>query len=299
MPCLISMTGFGRAEGASELGSFVMEIKSINHRFLELHINLPRDLAALELPLTRIVREKLTRGKVDVFVRWNPSPDLQPRTEFNQSILQHYNLETCRIAKELGRENETVSLEYLLGLPGTTENQSVSIDQTALFALAPETLLRALDVITAERRREGEALDAEIRNRLTQLENLRVAVEARREEVIAIYRDRLRKKAAEWAQMANIQLDPGRLEAEVLLFADRSDVTEELVRLQAHIAAFYAALDGANSEAQGKSLEFLTQELLREANTLASKSRDTSITTSVLGMKNEIEKIREQILNVE
>jgi uncharacterized protein (TIGR00255 family) len=292
----MSMTGFGTAEKQSELGVFSVEIKSVNHRFLEPRVYLPRDFSALELPLTRIVKDRLGRGKVDASVRWTPSPERQPKARFNSEMVRQYDASVREMASLLERD-EKVSLEFLLQLPGVMETSSTDEDATPLAELAASALGAALDALIEDRRREGAVLEQEILSRLDNLATLASEVEARREVVTEAYREKLRKKAEEWAQSASIQIDPGRLEAEVLMFAERSDITEELVRLRTHVEAFRALF--AASGPQGKPMEFLTQELLRESNTIASKSRDTAIGSAVLTMKNEIEKIREQILNVE
>lgn len=304
MTPLMSMTGFGRAEAESPLGTCVVEIKTVNHRFLEPRVYLPRDLAALEIPLTRRIKERLARGKVDVGIRWTPAPETAPQMRFNEKLFQDYHVRIHRLAAHVG-ESCCVPIEYILELPGVSEKTSPEIDEGAIEALLAEALDKALDSLTDERAREGQALANEIAHRLDALDALREKIDQHRGAVVAAYRERLEKKAEEWAQDARISVEPGRLEAEIMLFADRADVTEELVRLQTHIQAFRDMLDGAEqaaasqAESRGKPMEFLTQELLRETNTIASKARNTELTAHVLAMKNEIEKVREQVLNVE
>ncbi|HUT26402.1 MAG TPA: YicC/YloC family endoribonuclease [Sumerlaeia bacterium] len=294
-----SMTGFGAAEGSSELGSMRMEVKSVNHRFLEPRIRLPRELGDLELPMMRIIREKLQRGKVDVNVHWTPAPAYIPRLAFNQTVLRRYRDEIAALAEPLDMNGE-VSLEYLLALPGVADTDTPEVHEPQLLALASDTLEQALNALIAERRREGASLEEELASRLDQLDQARKDIDQRRVEVVDAMRARLAKKAEEWAQSLSIQIDPDRLEGEVLLFAERADITEELVRLRAHIEAFRRLLASSpERESQGKPMEFLSQELLREANTIASKCRDTTVSSLTLGIRNEIEKIREQVQNVE
>ena len=293
-----SMTGFGRAAKTSETGGFVMEIKSVNHRFLDSRIYLPRDLSSLEIPLSKILKKRLARGKVDVSVQWTPAADYLPRLEFDRELLKHYQTEIVNLAQPLRCEDQ-VPFEYLLSLPGVSEKKTPDLDLGPVLDLASETLGEALDALVAERGREGEALRQDLAERLDNLETNRAAIEERREEVVEAFRARLKKKAKEWAASVSVQMDEGRLETEILLFAERSDVTEELTRLAVHIVAFRKDLEAEDGEPKGKPLEFLTQELLRETNTIASKARDTDILSRVLEMKNEIEKIREQIMNVE
>ena len=297
MTSIMSMTGFGQAERTSDLGTFAIEIKSVNHRHLELKAYLPREMAHLELAMQRAAKARLGRGKVDISVRWVPSATYIPKVSFNRALVLHYQSELANVATPLQREDK-VSFEFLLNLPGVMERETALPDEDALTALAIGALDEALDNLIVQRKREGEALEDELRMRLDKLEQMRSYIESRREDVIVAYRERLMKKAEEWAQMGSVAIEPGRLETEVLLYAERSDITEELVRLKAHLEAFHGLLDNP-TEPQGKPIEFLTQELLRETNTVASKTRDLAIGTTVLEMKNEIEKIREQSLNVE
>jgi uncharacterized protein (TIGR00255 family) len=293
-----SMTGFGRAEATSEAGTITVEIKSVNHRFLDSRVHLPREMAAFEIPLLRTVKERLGRGKVDVSVRWAPSAAYVPRLHFNASLLTLYQEEIRTLARRSDCDGE-VGLEYLLGLPGVAEKETPDVEQAAMLELTSSALAAALDTLVAERKREGSALLSDFLTRLDVLEAMRKQVEERRVEVTDLFRTRLAKKAAEWAKAASVQIDSGRLETEVLLFAERSDISEELTRLDAHIAAYRQNLSGKAPGPHGKPLEFLTQELLRETNTIASKARDLSIASATIEMKNEIEKLREQVMNVE
>ncbi|MFW6303538.1 MAG: YicC/YloC family endoribonuclease [Candidatus Sumerlaeota bacterium] len=293
-----SMTGFGRAEGCSEPGSLTVEIKSVNHRFLDARVHLPRDLSLLEIPLVKQVKSRLERGKVEVSVKWFPSPEMTGGVTFNQNLVARYEADVDHIAAFLHREEEKVSLEYLLSLPGAIEKESNEDLSQAVGELAAEVLEKALDALVAEREREGVPLADEISSRLDALQKYQETVAERRQEVVDAYRERLTKRAGEWAQSASVELDKGRIESEILVFVERSDIQEELVRLEAHIQAFRDLLV-EERPSKGKPMEFLTQELLRETNTIASKGRDTSINSLVLEMKNEIEKIREQVMNIE
>ena len=293
-----SMTGFGRAEKTGEQGSFAVEVRSVNHRFLDPRVHLPRELASLEIPLLKTVKARLARGKVEVSVRWTPAEDYVPRLRFNPAILARYRTEIANLAPESG-EGSPVSLEFLLGLPGVSDKEAPETDQTQLFELAGSALSEALDALVAEREREGQALRAEFHGLLDGLKARREEIAARRDEVVEAYRAKFQKKAEEWAASASVQIDAGRLETEVLLFAERSDISEELARLAAHLTAFRENLEGENAGPRGKTMEFLTQEILRETNTIASKARDTAIASLTVELKDEIEKIREQAMNVE
>jgi uncharacterized protein (TIGR00255 family) len=293
-----SMTGFGRSEVTTPLGVFCVEIKAVNHRFLDARVHLPREFSALEIPMLKTVKDRVGRGKLEVLVRWTPAGGTAFLQRFNRPALEVYQRDLREMAQSLGHADGP-SFEFLLGLPGVAEKEFSLFDSPELLEQAQQALNEALDELLAERLREGRALVLEFLERLDALERLRLRVEERQPEVTEAYRARLDKRAEEWAKMASVELDKIRLETEVLMFAERADVREELVRLNTHLAAFRQMLDLEDDKSQGRQMEFLCQELLREANTIASKARDTAIISSVLEMKNEIEKIREQIMNIE
>jgi len=298
MSPLKSMTGFGRADLSSDIGSFAVEIKAVNHRFLDARIHLPRELSSLEIPLLKTLKSRLGRGKVEVSVRWTPSGHAVARMRFNRELLREYQAELALRAVPL-RPEDAVPFEYVLSLPGVAEKDAPQVDQEEILKLADDALVQALDILVAEREREGVVLERELLLRLDNMASMRTQIEEQSGEVVEAFRQRLAKKAAEWAEATSLQVEGGRLETEVMMFAERSDITEELTRLAAHLEAYREAMAADDDAPRGKPLEFLTQELLRETNTIASKARDTSILSTVLAMKHEIEKIREQVMNVE
>lgn len=298
MSPLNSMTGFGQAELENALGRFRVEIKSVNHRYLESRIHLPRNLSHLEMELTKTLKAALHRGKVDASVWWQPAETQLPKVHFNPQMLAYYDEQLREAGAEAGL-NAEVSLEYLLGLPGVCQEDQAPREEDELAQALADCLQEALKKLQDERRREGQQLEEELAGRLEVLEKTAGAIEERREVVQKKYRDRLLKKVEEWTRETGSPVEPGRMESEVLFVAERADITEELVRLTAHIQAFREKLGEGSGGPVGKPLEFLSQELLRETNTIASKSRDTDIASDTLRMKNEIEKIREQVMNVE
>jgi len=292
------MTGFGRAEVATSLGVFCVEITAVNHRFLDARVHLPREFSPLEIPMLKTVKDRVARGKIEVLVRWTPAGGMTQLQRFNRQTLEAYQHDLREMAQTLGWADGP-SFEFLLGLPGVAEKEFSPSDNPELLEQAQQALNAALDELLAERAREGRALVLEFLERLDQLERLRARVEERQPEVTEAYRLRLEKRAEEWGKLASVELDKVRLETEILLFAERADVREELVRLSTHLAAFRQMIEMEDDKSLGRQMEFLCQELLREANTTASKARDTVIISAVLEMKNEIEKIREQIMNIE
>lgn len=293
-----SMTGFGAAESESPIGRLSIEARSVNNRFLDISLRLPRDFNALEMNLRALIKDYLSRGKVDLTIKWRISPEMAPRMEINEDALEDYARQIRAIQQRLG-DNAPLPLAYLLELPGVTGGAlSSQIEEEAMWAALREVAVEALRRLSEDRLREGEVLANDLRTHLRTIAAQRETVRTGAEEVVQKFRERLAKKIDEWREQSNAAIEEGRLEAEVLFFADRSDISEELVRLGSHLEKFTATLDQPKG-AVGRDLDFLTQELLREINTIGSKARDTSITNSVLAMKGAVEKIREQVQNVE
>jgi uncharacterized protein (TIGR00255 family) len=283
-----SMTAFASAEADTPWGTLAFELRSVNHRYLELAPRLPEELRALEPALRERVQAKLTRGKVDVVLRFRPSGaavDLR----LNDALLDRLE----RAAGVLGERFPKLATDFvaLLGFPGVLVQDE--LDQEGLQQAALALLDRALADLTATRAREGERLAVLLRERLDAIARLVEQVRARLPEIRAALRARLQARLAEIAQPA----DPGRLEQELVLQLSRMDVDEELDRLAAHVAEARRVL--ALADAVGRRLDFLMQEFNREANTLASKSVDQHTTQAAVELKVLIEQMREQVQNIE
>jgi uncharacterized protein (TIGR00255 family) len=295
---ITSMTGFGSASVATALGKFSVEIKTVNSRYLDCSFRLPSTLNFLELKLRDMIGREIQRGKVDYFLKWEPSAACQPRVQLNVAAIEEILREYRRACKKLGISQD-LPMSAVLQLPAVTMVTAPEIDEKGIWAAAERATRRALRVVCAFRRREGRALLRELRRRLRTIERAKDELAARKDAVVERYRRRLVSRAKEFLKEHKYIIEDSRMQTEVLLYADKADVTEELVRLRSHIETFRKTLAKASSEPVGKSLEFLTQELLREANTVGSKAREVGMAHAVLVMKNEIEKIREQIQNVE
>ena len=289
----LSMTGFGAAEGAAGGGHLRMDVRTVNHRYLTLQLKLPDELSPYEGQLRELTRRHCDRGHVSVTVRWveaTPMPSA--------------------LAVDHERAREVIAalreLQAAFGLPGEVDLPLVARQPDVLarrdHARAPLPWPEVEAVATAAfedvrrlRAREGAVLAVELSERLARLAELAVAVEQRAPDRLLRERDRLRERVA--ALASGLALDEGRLAQEVALLADRLDVREELVRLRAHVGAAQEALtrDGPI----GKELGFLAQEMLRETNTIGAKANDAEIARLVIAMKGELEKVREQIENVE
>jgi uncharacterized protein (TIGR00255 family) len=291
------MTGYGSAVASSELGEFAAEVRSLNNRFLDLNIRLPREFGFLEMALRDEVKKRIRRGKVDLFLRWTSAEGAPALYEINRPLMRHYATE---LREALGlAEGSSLDSAALLQLPGAVNPTRTAMDDDALLKAAVPAVQGALDAIDRTRLAEGAALVAAIGGLLDEIAVLRDEVAARKDELTEEYRLRLRERVATIEKQLGTPLDAVRIETEVLLYAERSDITEELVRLETHIKAFRKLCANSSADAVGKGMDFLVQELLREANTIGNKARGLEIATRVVRMKGEIEKIREQVQNIE
>jgi len=288
-----SMTGFGAGEGMVAGGRLRVEIRTVNHRFFNVALKLPANLAVLEPDLREQLRRDFERGHIAVTARWAAHPQ-----EGDSSL--YLNLERARAVVAHLRELQTA-----LGIGGEVDVGLVARQPEVLGSVATELtvawgdvepiVLEAVAECKAMRRREGAVLVAEMRHRLDRLETLAAAVAARAPERLTRERDRLRMAVADL--LDGRQIDDSRLAQEVALIADKLDVTEELVRLRAHLGATRESLEADGPV--GKRLGFLAQELGREVNTLGAKANDAEIAALVIDMKGDLEKLREQLENIE
>ncbi|MGH7516584.1 MAG: YicC/YloC family endoribonuclease [Gemmatimonadales bacterium] len=287
------MTGFGAAEGPVAGGRLRVEVRTVNHRFFNFAPKLPGDLAALEGELRERLRRDLERGHVAVYARWVESamPDEALRVDVQRARLVADRLRELRDSLGLAGE---VTLELVARQPAVLTTEAGERPEVTWDAVEPIVAAAAADC-RAMRRREGEALTRELLHRLELLEAGGEAVARAAPGRLIRERDRLRAAVAEL--LDGRPLDDARLAQEIALLADRLDVTEEVVRFRAHIAAARAAL--ASDKPVGKQLGFLAQELGREVNTMGSKANDPAIAQQVIGMKGELEKMREQLENLE
>jgi uncharacterized protein (TIGR00255 family) len=289
-----SMTAFASAETETRWGALAFELRSVNHRYLELNPRLPEELRAIEPALRERVAAKLTRGKVDVNLRFRPADAAAAEIRINDSLLDQLE----RTAAAVGGRFPKLSVEFtgLLAWPGVLVREEV--DQEGLRQAALDLLDRALADMLATRQREGERLGAFLRERLDSVARIVADVRGWLPDIRAALRARLEARLAEFRQpLDSARLEPGRLEQELVLQLSRIDVDEELDRLSAHVAEAQRVL--ALPDAVGRRLDFLMQEFNREANTLGSKSVDQRTTQAAVELKVLIEQIREQVQNIE
>jgi len=295
---LLSMTGFGKATAQTEMGYFSVEIRSVNNRYFDFNPHLPREWAATEIRLRDLLHRRISRGKVDLWFHWTPAPDLTLQVELSEEVIAEMAQRFRQAGEHIGMDIE-VPWGELFKLPGVLTIRPPELDSEALFAAIEGVVTDALDQIDNMRSAEGKAMAQALADHLATLRRLTDEVERMRGSVLEKQRERLRRLADQLRPEIGQALSGDRLEAEVLLMADRSDITEEIVRLRSHYEAFERLLESDEREPAGKHMEFITQEILREANTIGSKARDTEISAAVIILKHETEKIREQIQNVE
>ncbi len=287
------MTGFGSAEGQVQDGRLSIEIRTVNHRHYNPQFKLPFELGAIEGQLRERLRQMLERGHIAVSARWLEAPAANGEVTVDLARARQVVAAAKQLKKRLKLKGE-VDLAFVTRQPDVLATQSDGAAAIAWSEVEP-IVERAVQAVLAMREREGGALAAELVGRLDALEAGARAVEARAPERLSAELARLKKAVAELA--AGVPVDEQRLAVEIALLADRVDVTEELVRLRTHLAACREALRREGTV--GKQLGFLAQELLREVNTIGSKANDAAITHTVIAMKGELEKFREQLENLE
>ena len=287
-----SMTGYGRRSLARDGREMTVEVKTVNHRFLDVALRMPRHLGFAEDQVRRQLAESLSRGHVDVSVQYrNTRPDAR-RVVCDPALAAAYRDAMAALSAATGAENSVPLSQYAL-LPDVltvTENEE---DQEAVGALLADALALALQDVQVLRAREGEALKSDLTAHLQLLEKLRLQIAERAPGVVEDYRQRLLQRIQELGVVAP---DESRVVQEVAIFADRAAIDEELSRLDSHIRQAYRLMEESPC---GSKLNFLVQEMNREVNTISSKALDSQIAKLVVDAKSEIEKLREQIQNVE
>ena len=288
------MTGYGTAAGTSGMLTVTVELKSVNNRFLDTSVRLPRLYSFAEEALKSAVQQRLIRGKVDVFVNIDASKDDSVVIRLNEPVLKAYRSAFAEM-NEKYQINDDAGTAAFSRLPDLFIVEKKQVDADAFTADLLKITEDALNVICAMRAKEGARLSDDICDKLDELETMRQFVSRRSPESVREYRERLLNKMREVLESSDV--DEGRILTEAALFADKVAVDEELVRLDSHIHQFRELL--STGGAIGRKLDFLIQEMNREVNTVGSKCTDLEITKTVLEMKSCIEKIREQAQNIE
>ena len=286
-----SMTGFGRATVASDGREITIELKSVNHRYLDLAFRMPRHIGFIEDVLRQLLTGQLSRGHVDIFVNYRNTRTDARAVVIDEALMGAY-LSAARKAAAQYELRDDITLSAAMRFPDVTDVIEAEEDRDAVAALAREAALRAVTAMKRMRAGEGERLCNDLLNRVTTVESIAGKIDVRAPFVVEEYRTKLSER-----MLGGVEVDRTRLATEVALFADKASINEELVRLASHITEMRKVL-GAD-EAAGRRLDFIVQEMNREFNTIGSKANDAEITSLVIAGKGEIEKIREQVQNIE
>lgn len=289
-----SMTGFGREQGIVDGYEILVEIRSVNHRYFEFSSRIPRSFSYLDEKLKSFIGEKISRGKVETSVSISKTEGAEAEIEVNLDMAQGY-VKALRQANELLELNDDLSLSNITRFPDVFKIQKVQDDEEVVWNAVSQICSKALDKFVDMREIEGEKMYDDISSRLNFIEEKTNEIESIMPSIIESYKNRLYSKIKETLDDKNI--DEQRILTEVAIFSDKIAVDEETVRLHSHISQFREMIN--SEEPVGRKLDFLVQELNREVNTIGSKAQDLSVTKTVVDLKSEIEKIREQIQNIE
>lgn len=288
-----SMTGYGRAVGQTALGEMQIELRGVNSKHLDLKVRTPRFLFPLEPMLQSSLRQTLGRGRVECNVNLSATGGQTARLQVNEQLAEAYIEAGDRLKTHYGIEGIT-SAEFLLRLPEVVQLEDPEVDFDQLWQQAEPILKKAVEGFCELRLREGKQLEKDFRQRIESLRGCVEKVDEFRDEQVDEYHERLSRRVSELC--ADINIDEARLAQEVAFLAERSDITEEVVRLRSHLDQFEEILEG--TQPAGRQLDFLLQEIFREVNTIGSKTEMIKITRLVIQMKNEVDKLREQVQNV-
>ncbi|MEW5740310.1 MAG: YicC/YloC family endoribonuclease [Myxococcota bacterium] len=291
---LQSMTGFGSGQATCGVESLAVELKSVNHKFCEVKVRLPRELGALEAVVQKQVKDRVSRGAVEVTVRRAAKTGTGLVPQADVGLAREYRRAWSELANALGLPDE-MRLRDLALLPNVIRVEEPQVHLDDATAALDTAMGAALDGLAAMRAREGESLAADLSARLALVSSLVTELVGLAPKAVEEHRARLADRIAELAK--GVTVDPQRLAQEVAFFAERTDVSEEMTRLHSHLAQFKTLLSA--KEPVGRKMDFLVQEMHREVNTTGSKSQHPEISTRVVALKAELERIREQVQNVE
>ncbi len=289
-----SMTGFGRSEMTNDKRKIVVEIKSVNHRFCDINIKMPKKISFLENAVRTYLKKYIERGKIDVFITYEDFTENNINVKYNKELAALYMKYFEEMADAFGMENRMIP-SVLGGFPDVFTLEEQSVDEEALWELIEKALDEAVQIFAESRMNEGENLK---NNLLTKLDNMSAAVdyiEALSPVLVTEYRQKLTDKIAEL--LGSAAVDENRIAAEVVIYADKICVDEETVRLKSHIDSTRKILEEGGSV--GRKLDFIAQEMNREANTILSKANSLDVSNKAIELKTDIEKVREQIQNLE
>jgi uncharacterized protein (TIGR00255 family) len=289
------MTGFGRSEIAQVDRKITVEMKAVNHRYCDISIKMPKKLSFFEAGIRNVLKQYIGRGKIDIYISYEDYTENNVCVKYNADLAKEYFVNLEKMSKEFGIEND-IRVSALSRYPDVFTLEEQTIDEKELWELVEEAVKLASTRFVETRISEGEHLKQDIIAKLDGMLNLVDFVEKRSPEIVAEYRNKLYAKVAEL--LGDTKVEESILVTEVTVFADKICVDEETVRLRSHILNMKEALNN-ESDNVGRKLDFIAQEMNREANTILSKANDLEITNKAIDLKTEIEKVREQIQNIE
>lgn len=288
-----SMTGFGRYEYQTGSKKFTVELKGVNHRYLDVNIRMPKKFNFFETAIRTLLKQYALRGKVDIFITYEDNSESQAALKYNETLAAEYMRYFKQMEESFGIDND-IRVSTLAHCPEVLTMEEKPDDEDALWSGLQMALEGAFAQFVETRTTEGENLKKDILNKLSGMETLVEHVEERSPQIVEEYRKKLEDKIHE---LLDVPVDENRMAAEVILYADKICTDEETVRLKSHISHMRDTLE--ETEGIGRKLDFIAQEMNREANTILSKANDLEVSNYAIGLKTEIEKIREQIQNIE
>lgn len=290
-----SMTGFGRCEVAEGQRRFVVEMKGVNHRYLDVNIRMPKKLNFFETAIRSLLKQSVQRGKVDIFITYEDLSESQVSLKYNETLAGEYLKYFQQMQETFGLEND-VRVSHLSRCPEVLTMEEQAVDEEELWNELKKALSGAISQFLETRSTEGENLKKDLLEKLDDMLMLTEQIEKRSPQIIAEYREKLETKVKELLE--DTQIEESRIAAEVVMFADKICTDEEIVRLRGHIVHMKETLK-SDENGIGRKLDFIAQEMNREANTILSKANDLETSNVGIDLKTEIEKVREQIQNIE
>ncbi|UCG60584.1 MAG: YicC family protein [Candidatus Zixiibacteriota bacterium] len=289
-----SMTGFGKAEIKARCGKMTVEISSVNNRFLEISQRLPRQFFSLEPKVRDVISSLISRGKVSIYVGFEDNDGSMEQYHLNRTAVKAYYRQLMKLKKELKIGGDITTRDLLL-LPEVARPEEVSLDSAAVWKDLKKVIEKAMTELLAMRRKEGQSMARDMKKRLNALNRQVKQIQKRTVNAVDLYREKLTNRVEEL--LKEPLPDNARIEEQIALMAEKTDISEECTRFLSHIQQYGETL--GSSDPIGKRLNFILQEMNREANTIASKSTDLDISSVVISVKEEIEKMRELVQNVE
>lgn len=292
----ISMTGYGRAQGLSEDINFLIESKSVNHRYLDINIRMPKKFSFAEEEMKKIVKKYIKRGRVDLFVSYEKLKEENFDILLDLDLADKYHKSLLKLGQEINLKTDDVKIMDVARFPEVVKLKEKEENEDLIINTILEATKQSVIKLFEMRSLEGKKLQEDIKSRCDILMDYMQKIEKLSETVVLEYKEKLENRIKDILD-SNIEIDENKMAYEVAFFADRSNITEEIVRFKSHIQQLKKTID--EDDAVGRKLDFLIQEMNREVNTVGSKSSNLEITNLVVNLKSELEKIREQIQNIE